>query len=132
MSYTPTEWKTGDIITAEKMNKLENGVSAISPHFTDIMQRDTPPTGKDLKDLFNNGIIPVMRVSDSPDSPKNRLYIMIGYEETGMYGNYFDFLGFGGSASSALEMQRYHSSSDDSQLEYEESWIYAVRDDSAG
>ena len=27
MSYTPTDWKTGDIITAEKLNKLEQGVS---------------------------------------------------------------------------------------------------------
>lgn len=26
MSYTPTNWKTGDKITAEKLNKLENGV----------------------------------------------------------------------------------------------------------
>lgn len=26
MSYTPTNWQTGDIITAEKLNKLENGV----------------------------------------------------------------------------------------------------------
>lgn len=27
MSYTPTEWKTGDVITAEKLNKLEDGVA---------------------------------------------------------------------------------------------------------
>lgn len=26
MAYTPTEWSKGDIITAEKLNKLENGV----------------------------------------------------------------------------------------------------------
>ena len=26
MAYTPTEWKDGDIITAEKLNKLEAGV----------------------------------------------------------------------------------------------------------
>lgn len=26
MAYTPTVWKTGDVITAEKMNKLEEGV----------------------------------------------------------------------------------------------------------
>lgn len=26
MAYTPTQWKTGDVITAEKMNKLEQGV----------------------------------------------------------------------------------------------------------
>jgi len=28
MSYTPTEWNNGDVITAEKLNKLENGVAA--------------------------------------------------------------------------------------------------------
>ena len=26
MSYTPTEWKTGDIITAEKLNNMESGI----------------------------------------------------------------------------------------------------------
>ena len=26
MAYTPTEWKDGDIITAERLNKLEQGV----------------------------------------------------------------------------------------------------------
>ena len=30
MSYTPTNWQTGDVITAEKLNKLENGVSSAS------------------------------------------------------------------------------------------------------
>lgn len=29
MAYTPTEWETGDVITAVKLNKLENGVAAI-------------------------------------------------------------------------------------------------------
>lgn len=27
MAYTPTTWADGDIITAEKMNKLEQGVA---------------------------------------------------------------------------------------------------------
>lgn len=27
MSYTPTTWKDGDIITAEKLNKIENGIA---------------------------------------------------------------------------------------------------------
>lgn len=26
MAYIPTQWKTGDVITAEKLNKLEQGV----------------------------------------------------------------------------------------------------------
>ena len=27
MAYTPTEWKSGDVITAEKLNNIEEGIS---------------------------------------------------------------------------------------------------------
>lgn len=27
MAYTPTNWKSGDVITSAKLNKLENGVA---------------------------------------------------------------------------------------------------------
>ena len=27
MSYTPTEWNSGDVITAEKLNNIESGIS---------------------------------------------------------------------------------------------------------
>ena len=27
MSYTPTNWQTGDVVTADKLNKIENGVA---------------------------------------------------------------------------------------------------------
>ena len=30
MTYTPTVWETGDVITAEKLNKAENGIEAAS------------------------------------------------------------------------------------------------------
>lgn len=30
MAYEPTEWKSGDVITSTKLNKLENGVAEIS------------------------------------------------------------------------------------------------------
>ena len=30
MSYIPTEWQTGDIVTAEKLNNMESGISAAS------------------------------------------------------------------------------------------------------
>ena len=30
MSYTPTEWKKGDVITATKLNKIENGIADAS------------------------------------------------------------------------------------------------------
>ena len=31
MSYTPTEWKNGDIITAEKMNKIQGAIENYTP-----------------------------------------------------------------------------------------------------
>ncbi len=30
MAYTPTVWETGDVITAEKLNKAETGIAAAS------------------------------------------------------------------------------------------------------
>lgn len=41
MSYTKTEWKTGDIITAERMNKLEEGVSRLSEDIL-YLKQNTP------------------------------------------------------------------------------------------
>ena len=31
MAYTPTEWVTGDVITAAKLNKAEQGIAAAFP-----------------------------------------------------------------------------------------------------
>ena len=33
MRYIPTEWHTGDLITAEKLNKIETGVTDINTSF---------------------------------------------------------------------------------------------------
>lgn len=30
MTYEPTEWKSGDVVTSQKLNKLENGVVSAS------------------------------------------------------------------------------------------------------
>ena len=40
MSYTPTVWKTGDVISATKMNKLENGVADIDTRVAMIENED--------------------------------------------------------------------------------------------
>lgn len=37
MAYTPTEWKKGDVVTSEKLNKLEGGVAGAGGQlFVDI------------------------------------------------------------------------------------------------
>ena len=46
MSYTPTEWHTGDIVSSEKLNKLENGVAACA----------TEDELNDLETAFNDSL----------------------------------------------------------------------------
>lgn len=37
MAYTPTEWETGDVITAEKLNKAEEGIADAGPYMIPIV-----------------------------------------------------------------------------------------------
>jgi hypothetical protein len=45
MSYTPTVWKSGDVISSEKLNKIENGIEAVGIE-TNIQN---PTDGQTLK-----------------------------------------------------------------------------------
>lgn len=60
MAYTPTEWKTGDIVTAEKLNKLENGIMSGAQYipithddYTDISTLEA--SYNDIINAINNG-----------------------------------------------------------------------------
>lgn len=37
MPYTPTNWAKGDIITAERLNKIEQGIQSVSSGGTDTL-----------------------------------------------------------------------------------------------
>lgn len=41
MAYTPTEWETGDVITAEKLNKAENGIAGATPLIIPVAYDDS-------------------------------------------------------------------------------------------
>lgn len=64
MSYTPTVWNTGDTITAEKLNKLENGVAVLSnydivfTHGYDENDNDVfTADGLSIEELYQEGIM---------------------------------------------------------------------------
>lgn len=44
MSYTPTEWKTGDVITADKLNNMEGGIAGAGGLF--VINATNPPSGQ--------------------------------------------------------------------------------------
>lgn len=39
MSYTPTEWQTGDVVTAEKLNKIEGAIEECSSNIPSVSGR---------------------------------------------------------------------------------------------
>lgn len=56
MAYTPTQWNDGDLITAEKLNKLEQGVQneqvgPQGPQGPAGTAGKTGPTGKGVKSI---------------------------------------------------------------------------------
>lgn len=79
MSYTPTEWKSGDIVTAEKLNKLEGALAdtrdVFVVTFSDLQQNPETETSyivtadktiPELKEAYENGsfIVGVVNMSN--------------------------------------------------------------------
>lgn len=64
MSYTPTAWQTGDVVTAEKLNKLEEGVADaqcfivhVTKTFGEAVNLSADVSYSDLKQQLLNGRI---------------------------------------------------------------------------
>lgn len=60
MSYTPTEWVTGDTITAEKLNKMESGIASAGGGGAFIVNMDAQTlalnkTWQEICDAMANG-----------------------------------------------------------------------------
>lgn len=49
MSYTPTQWQTGDTITAEKLNNMEGGISNANNPFIVTLT----PTAQDFSGVMD-------------------------------------------------------------------------------
>lgn len=52
MSYEPTNWQTGDIVTAKKLNNMESGISSAGN--TLIIEPTITETEIQLNTSFNN------------------------------------------------------------------------------
>ena len=93
MSYTPTSWKTGDTITAEKLNKMESGIEAASDsryvvNFDDSLQQ-TDKTFREVKNAFLAGKNVVIRFErDYKERFLTLLSIIYPLEDGGEYDEY--------------------------------------------
>ena len=75
MAYTPTEWQTGDVVTAEKLNKIEGAIEECSSNIFSVsglveasMDPETNITTinksfNDLVAITQAGVLPFLIVS---------------------------------------------------------------------
>ena len=84
MSYTPTVWVNGDIITAEKLNKLENGL--LSGGVFWITENEIAEdayaldkTYAEIEEAILNGMMPFVKRVDGLVSP------VVNYGYSGFY-----------------------------------------------
>lgn len=69
MAYTPTNWQCGDVVTAEKLNKLENGLAdccggGAEPLVVNVNGGALDKTWQEIHDAFPN--VYIKNVSGSP------------------------------------------------------------------
>ena len=72
MSYTPTEWATGDVITAEKLNNIEQGIVGGERFVitaTNVADENTPQTvptldktTTEILEAFKVGKVPLLKI----------------------------------------------------------------------
>jgi len=70
MAYEPTVWQTGDVVTAEKMNKLEQGVANAGSGGSGTMivhdsgEGTLDKTFAEIRDAMLSGILVIVLITD--------------------------------------------------------------------
>lgn len=84
MSYEPTNWKTGDVVTSAKLNKLENAVAGAGGVLVINDQNNTlDKTYQEIENAFANKMLCVV-FSQSEEGQTCNFVTMIAFR--GAYG----------------------------------------------
>ena len=71
MSYTPTNWQTGDTVTAERLNKMENGIqTAVDPYIVNLT-----PTAQDFSGTMDKALA---EITAAYEAGKNIIFRLWG------------------------------------------------------
>lgn len=85
MAYTPTTWKSGDVVTSAKLNKLETGVAnaggVFRVLFTDNGSWECEKTFAEVLEAYNAGMRIYAQVSSDQDAFGEMLYTVSESEQ---------------------------------------------------
>lgn len=89
MAYTPTVWETGDVITAEKLNKAEQGIAAANADIL-IVTASEGTLDKKFSEIYS--AYPKVLFADDDDgeilySPVAHFFIVEGSEYEVKFGS---------------------------------------------
>lgn len=81
MSYTPTEWENGDLITATKLNKMESGIANAGNALIVTLTVTNPgyvmdKTYTEIYETFKSGIPCYVKLISSTDDPITDQYVI--------------------------------------------------------
>lgn len=84
MSYTPTEWHGGDVLSAEAMNKIENGIAnagsgALEVRIETSQDGNTTTLDKTWQEIYDAFPNVYIYIEDDAFTGKN-LILSVGYE----------------------------------------------------
>lgn len=113
MSYTPTNWQTGDIVTAEKMNKIEGGIQSSGALVVPIEWNDgrnqLQAPAQTIVDAMVNGRPVFAYTSHSAEDSSANWYIGLVCSASGAYGYQIVFLYING-AGMHVDIKYFHAS----------------------
>lgn len=76
MSYTPTEWKTGDVITAEKLNNIEQGI-VNATNFVNVNAEENPETHSYTNITLDNNYSQILEMLENNETVAFMLNISV-------------------------------------------------------
>lgn len=86
MAYEPTEWKSGDVVTSAKLNKIEGGIASGGV----LVATDTEGTLDKTWQEIHDSSLAILKLDSDNHGTNYSLYFSTGVEyESGEYYAYF-------------------------------------------
>lgn len=70
MAYEPTNWKSGDVVTSAKLNKMESGITAATPYIVNMLWNEETEksyldkTATEIIAAMQKGLVLVINIAD--------------------------------------------------------------------